>query len=52
VIGEEINRLIMYLVFTSRKTARPLHIISFGSSGSGKSHLQEKVSELIPRKIK
>jgi hypothetical protein len=48
VIGEELNRLIMFLVFTSRKMQRPLHIISFGSSGSGKSHLQEKVSELIP----
>ncbi len=43
VIGEETNRLIMYLVFTSRKLQRPLHIISFGSSGTGKSHLQEKV---------
>lgn len=48
IIGEELNRLIMYLIFTSRKTARPLHIISFGSSGMGKSHLQEKVGELIP----
>jgi hypothetical protein len=52
VIGEETNRLIMYLVFTSRKTARPLHIISFGSSGVGKSHLQEKVGELIPKEDK
>ena len=52
VIGEETNRLIMYLVFTSRKTARPLHIISFGSSGVGKSHLQEKVGELIPEEDK
>ncbi len=52
VIGEEINRLIMYLVFTSRKTNRPLHIISFGSSGVGKSHLQEKVGELIPSEDK
>ncbi len=48
VIGEEQNRLLMFLVFTSRKTASPLHIISFGSSGSGKTHLQEKVAELIP----
>jgi predicted transcriptional regulator len=48
IIGEELNRLIMYLIFTSRRTARPLHIISFGSSGMGKSHLQEKVGELIP----
>jgi predicted DNA-binding protein len=52
VIGEEVNRLIMYLVFTSRKTMRPLHIISFGSSGVGKSHLQEKVGELIPKEDK
>jgi ABC-type dipeptide/oligopeptide/nickel transport system ATPase component len=52
VIGEELNRLIMYIVFTSRKMQRPLHIISFGSSGSGKSHLQEKVSELIPAEDK
>jgi hypothetical protein len=52
VIGETVNRLIMYLVFTSRKTNRPLHIISFGSSGVGKSHLQEKVGELIPKEDK
>lgn len=30
----------------------PLHIISFGSSGAGKSHLQEKVAELIPEEDK
>ena len=48
VIGEEINRLLMYLIFTSRKTNNPLHCISLGSSGTGKSHLQSKVAELIP----
>jgi hypothetical protein len=48
VVGEELNRLIMYLVFTSRKREHPLHVISLGSSGTGKSHLQEKVGELIP----
>lgn len=52
VIGEEANRLIMYLIFTSRKLHRPLHIISMGSSGAGKSHLQEKVGELIPKEDK
>lgn len=49
VIGEEINRIIMYLIFTSRLTNNPLHCISFGSSGAGKTHLQSKVSELIPQ---
>jgi predicted transcriptional regulator len=48
VVGEEENRLIMYLIFLNRKREKPLHIISFGSSGAGKSHLQEKVAELIP----
>ncbi len=48
VIGEQTNRLLMYLIFTSRKTNSPLHCISLGSSGVGKTHLQSKVSELIP----
>lgn len=52
VIGEEQNRLLMYLIFTSRKTDNPLHCISFGSSGVGKTHLQSKVAELIPEEDK
>lgn len=52
IVGEELNRLIMWLIYTSRKTAKPLHIISMGSSGTGKSHLQEKVGELIPEEDK
>ncbi|MFD2916832.1 hypothetical protein [Psychroserpens luteus] len=52
IVGEEINRLLMYLIFTSRKTSNPLHCISFGSSGAGKTHLQSKVAELIPNEDK
>lgn len=52
VIGEVGNRLLMYLLFTSRLTANPLHCISLGSSGAGKTHLQSKVSELIPEEDK
>jgi len=48
MIGEEINRLLMYIVFTSRLREKPLNIICLGSSGTGKTHLQEKVAELIP----
>lgn len=48
MIGEENNRLLMFIIFTSRKLSHPLHIISLGSSGTGKTHLQEKVSELMP----
>jgi len=52
VIGEQTNRLLMYLIFTSRKTSNPLHCISLGSSGVGKTHLQSKVAELIPQEDK
>lgn len=52
IVGEELNRIIMWLIYTSRKTAKPLHVISMGSSGTGKSHLQEKVAELIPEEDK
>lgn len=52
VIGEVGNRLLMYLIFTSRKTNNPLHCISLGSSGTGKTHLQSKVGELIPEEEK
>jgi hypothetical protein len=52
VIGEANNRLLMYLIFTSRKREHPLHVISLGSSGIGKTHLQEKVSALVPEEDK
>jgi len=52
VIGEVDNRLLMYIIFTSRKTNSPLHCISLGSSGTGKTHLQSKVAELIPEEDK
>lgn len=52
VIGEAMNRLLEYLIFTSRKRENPLHVISLGSSGNGKTHLQEKVADLIPAEDK
>lgn len=52
VIGEEDNRLLEYLIYTSRKRENPLHVISLGSSGNGKTHLQEKVGDLIPEEDK
>lgn len=52
MIGEADNRLLMYLIFTSRKLNQPLHIVSLGASGTGKTHLQEKIGELIPEEDK
>lgn len=48
VIGEELNRLLIFIAYTSRKRAKPLHIICLGSSGSGKTYLQAGVASLIP----
>jgi len=52
VVGEEVNSLIAYLVYTSRKRHNPLHLMCLGPSGTGKTWLQEKVSELMPEEDK
>jgi DNA primase len=48
IVGETTNSLIAYLVYCTRKQQIPLHVMFLGSSGSGKTYLQEKISELIP----
>lgn len=52
VVGEANNRLLMYIVYSYRKATTPLHIICLASSGTGKTHLQERVGELIPEEDK
>jgi DNA primase len=52
VVGEEINRLILWITYATRKRADPLHVICLGASGTGKTYLQEKVSDLIPEEDK
>jgi len=52
VVGELNNRLLMYMVFTSRKMKQPLHIITIGPSGTGKTYLMEKIAEFIPEEDK
>ncbi len=48
MVGEETNRLLLWLVMSSRKTARPLHAVSLASSGTGKTHLQQTLAGLLP----
>lgn len=48
IVGETTNSLIAYLVYSTRKQHIPLHVMFLGSSGSGKTYLQEKIAELIP----
>lgn len=52
IVGEDQNRLIAYLVYGTRKQNIPLHVMFLGSSASGKTYLQEKISELIPEEDK
>jgi DNA primase catalytic core len=52
IVGEEKNRMIAYLIYSFRRQQNPLHIMFLGASGSGKTYLQEKVSELIPAEDK
>ncbi len=48
IVGEEVNRLLLWLVMSSRKTARPLHAVSLAASGVGKTHLQQTLAGLLP----
>ena len=48
VVGEERNRLFLFVIATSYKMPDTLHALIQGSSGSGKTHLLIKVSSLIP----
>ncbi len=48
IVGEEVNRLLLWLVMSSRKTAMPLHAVSLASSGTGKTHLQQTLAGLLP----
>ena len=52
IVGEANNSMIAYLVYCTRKQPVPLHIMFLGSSGSGKTYLQEKISELVPTEDK
>jgi DNA primase len=52
IVGETSNALVAYLVYCTRKQTIPLHVMFLGASGSGKTYLQEKISELIPAEDK
>ena len=52
IVGETSNALVAYLVYCTRKQQIPLHVMFLGASGSGKTYLQEKISELIPEEDK
>ncbi|MDD9920990.1 MAG: CHC2 zinc finger domain-containing protein, partial [Boseongicola sp.] len=48
LIGEEANRLLAYLVMTSRKMPDPLSLLVLSSSGAGKTALQDTTVAFAP----
>jgi DNA primase catalytic core len=48
LVGETVNKLVCYLVMTSRKLTDPLAILILSGSGAGKSLLQDTLLQLCP----
>ncbi|MEM7574209.1 MAG: toprim domain-containing protein [Bacteroidota bacterium] len=48
IVGEEANRLLLFVVTSSYKMPTTLHALIQGASGSGKTRLLKVVSDLIP----
>ena len=48
IVGEENNRLLVFVVASSYKMPDPLHVLIQGSSGSGKTRLLRIISDLMP----
>ena len=48
IIGEERNRMILYVAMTSRLLDSPLSVFCMARSGVGKSYLQERVAACFP----
>ena len=49
VVGEEDNRLLLFLIATSYHSKNPLHGLIQGSSGSGKTKLLQSIYKLLPK---
>jgi DNA primase len=48
VVGEENNRIFLFVIASSYKMKNTLHALIQGSSGSGKTRLLKVISELMP----
>lgn len=49
IVGEEENRLLLFVLASSYKMPYPLHGLIQGSSGEGKSHLINAMAECMPQ---
>lgn len=48
IVGENYNKVALWLFLLSRKLDKPIHAIVFGQSSSGKSELVKKVISTVP----
>jgi len=48
IVGEENNRIFLFVIASSHKMKGTLHALIQGSSGSGKTHLLSKIAALMP----
>jgi len=49
IVGEESARLSLFVIACSYSIKKPLHGLIQGSSGSGKTHLMNKILDLLPK---
>jgi len=47
-VGEETNKMMLYLASISRKLDAPISIVIFGKSSSGKSYLANTIEKFVP----
>jgi DNA primase catalytic core len=47
-VGEEANKLLLYLCATSRKLEKPISVLIRSQSSTGKSYLIDKICDLLP----
>ena len=49
IVGEESNRMFLFLIALSYKMKDPLHALVQGSSGSGKTRIVRQISDCMPQ---
>jgi len=49
VVGEETNKMMLYLAATSRKFKDPISLVIFGKSSAGKTHVAKAVLKFMPQ---
>jgi GTPase SAR1 family protein len=48
IVGEDVNKMMLYLAATSRKFKKPISLVIFGKSSTGKSYLANAIQQFMP----